>query len=82
MKLNHKDKLPRLTVNSEDLGRVSTMLTSLSLRDEMSVAARLESLELTMRRMQDSIVNSQQVPVRGFRGNQGSIQGGQEVQGG
>ena len=68
-KLNNENKLPKLTVNSEDLGRVSTMLNSLSLRDEMTVAARLESLEMTMRRMQDSI------NTKGPRGNQGGFQG-------
>ena len=73
-KLNNKNKLPKLTVNSEDLGKVSTMLNSLSLRDEMTVAARLGSLEMTMRRMQDSI------NTKGSRGNQGGFQGVQETQ--
>ena len=73
-KLNNENKLPKLTVNSEDLGRVSTMLNSLSLRDEMTVAARLESLEMTMRRMQDSI------NTKGPRGNQGGFQEVQETQ--
>ena len=79
MKLNHEDKLPRFTVSSEDLGRVSSMVNCLTLRDERSVAARMESLELTMRRMQDSMVNLQQVPTRGRSGQGLQVQ---EPQGG
>ena len=79
MKLNHDNKLPRFTVSSEDLGRVSSMVNCLTLRDERSVAARMESLELTMRRMQDSMMNFQQKPVR-VRNVQGSqVQEFQEV---
>ena len=73
MKLNHENKMPRFTVSSEDLGRVTTMPSSLCLRDERSVSARMESLELTMRRLQDSIVTiAQQPPGRGSRGVQGN----------
>jgi hypothetical protein len=41
------------------------MLSSLSLRDERSVSARLESLELLVRRMQDTFVTRQQPSGRG-----------------
>ena len=78
-KLIKENKVPRFTVSSQDLGRVSTMVTSLSLRDEKSVSSRLESLELTMRRMQESIMNVRQVPTMGFRGGQG-FQGGHDAQ--
>ena len=38
MGLNHNSKLPRFTVSSEDLGRVSNMADSLNLRDGECVA--------------------------------------------
>ena len=86
MGLNHKNMLPRFTVSSEDLWRVSSMTESLSLRDERSVAARMESLELSMRRVQDTLVSFQHAPAKGGRGGQGGLQGPQvqekEVQGG
>ena len=86
MGLNHNSKLPRFTVSSEDLWRVSGMADSLHLRDERSVAARMESLELRMRRVQDTLVSFQHAPARGGRGGQGGFQvpqvQGKEVQGG
>ena len=86
MGLNHNNKLPRFTVSSEDLWGVSGMADSLHLRDERSVAARMESLELSMRRVQDALVSFQQAPARGGRGGQVGFQGpkvqGKEVQGG
>ena len=51
MGLNHNSKLPRFTVSSADLGRVSNMADSLNLRDERSVATRMESVELSMRHL-------------------------------
>ena len=70
MSLNHSDKLPRFTVSSEDLTRVSAMVNCLELRDERSVAARMESLELSMRRMQDTVMSLHRAPAREGRGGQ------------
>ena len=64
MGLNHNSKLPRFTVSSEDLGRVSNMADSLNLRDERSVATRMESVELSMRHL------------GGLSGAQGAGEGG------
>ena len=65
MGLNHNSKLPRFTVSREDLGRVSNMTDSLNLRDERSVATRMESVELSMRRVQDTLVSFQGPKVQG-----------------
>ena len=65
MGLNHNSKLPRFTVSREDLGRVSNMTDSLNLRDERSVATRMESVELSMRKVQDTLVSFQGPKVQG-----------------
>ena len=81
-KLNKENQLPRFTVCCEDLGRVSTMVSSLSLRDEQGVSARLESLELCMRRLQDTVVSTRQQPpsTAGTRPGRRGIFAGDQVQ--
>ena len=78
-RMNTANILPIFTVNSEDLRRLQGKLDPLELRDERSVSARLESMELGQRRMQDAIQNMvsrqqhQQQPGRGTKhsGQQG-----------
>ena len=41
-------RLPRLTIQSDDLQRVAPLLNAVSIGDERGVAARLEALELAM----------------------------------
>ena len=61
--LTNQDRLPKFVIHSEELGRVSHMMGTLSIRDEQSVSARLESLEAGMKKMMevmDRTVNKQQ----------------------
>ena len=53
MQLGNEDKLPRFTVQSDDLGRVQPLLGALSMGDERGVAARLEALEASHRQGMD-----------------------------
>ena len=55
MQLGNEDKLPRFTVQSDDLGRVQPLLGALSLGDEPGVAARLEALEASHRQGMDEM---------------------------
>ena len=57
--LNKKNRLPRITIHCEDLGRVSSLLSSsVNIRDEKSVCARLESLETGLKKVQEPILQS------------------------
>jgi hypothetical protein len=50
LQLGDEDKLPRFTVQSDDLGRVQPLLGAVSVGDERGVSARLEELEASHRR--------------------------------
>ena len=64
-KLGDLAKLPRLSVQSDDLPRILPLLGAVSIGDERGVAARLEALELVqrqdmkeLRRMVEAVVRS------------------------
>ena len=61
-----EDKMPRVLIPCDQLGKVP--LATLSISDEQSVCARLESLEARMTKMCDAISRSQANPVHGNRG--------------
>jgi hypothetical protein len=67
-KMNTAGTLPTLTVYSEDLRLMVGLLDPMGLRDEKSVAARLESMELGLRRMQDMIHQTSRQPQPPGRG--------------
>ena len=50
--LGEADRLPRLTVQSDDLQRVTPLLNAVSIGDERGVSARLEALEISMQKNQ------------------------------
>ena len=54
-KMDNADKLPRFVLHCEDLNRATSLMGGLGVRDERAVSARLESLELGMRKVMDAV---------------------------
>ena len=52
------DRLPRFMVHCDELGRVLPLLGAVSISDERSVSARLEALEMGMKKMTDAMVRN------------------------
>ena len=54
--LGDADRLPRLTIQSNDLQRVAPLLNAVSIGDERGVSARLEALEIAMQKNQEEMI--------------------------
>ena len=68
VQLGNEDKLPRFTIQSDDLGRVQPLLGAVSMGDERGVAARLEALETSTRQGMDEMKRLVASVVRGSAG--------------
>ena len=55
-RMDDADKLPRFVLHCEDLNRATSLMGGLGVRDERAVSARLESLEVGMRKVMDAVV--------------------------
>jgi hypothetical protein len=55
-RMDNADKLPRFVLHCEDLNRATSLMGGLAVRDERAVSARLESLEVGMRKVMDAVV--------------------------
>ena len=54
-KLDDAKKLPRFVLHCEDLNRATFIMGGLGVRDERAVSARLESLEVGMRKVMEAV---------------------------
>ena len=54
-KLDDAKKLPRFVLHCEDLNRATSIMGGLGVRDERAVSARLESLEVGMRKVMEAV---------------------------
>ena len=56
LRLDNADKLPRFVLHCEDLNRATSIMGGLGVRDERAVSARMESLEVGLRKVMDAVV--------------------------
>ena len=54
-KMENTDKLPRFVLHCEDLNKATSIMGGLGVRDERSVSARMESLEVGLRKVMDAV---------------------------
>ena len=54
-KLGNMEKKPRFVIHCEDLQRASSIMGGLSVRDERAVSARMESLEVGLRKVMEAV---------------------------
>ena len=54
-KLGNMEKKPRFVIHCEDLHRASSIMGGLSVRDERAVSARMESLEVGLRKVMEAV---------------------------